>query len=335
MVDAVQLLVGIERMLAPRTQPIPVHVMRACLRVAADALQGQPSPERAVVEQLMTACLEGAPDTAAEGKRRGRAPAGTQEERLARKRQRQREWKRQKDARRRNEINGAGATEAEAAQDGLADAVAAAAARFGEAAAAVAPQVQAAMEGFATTAAPIVADMVRQVDAVIERAQQHEALAAFPPSELDALRQAVRTRMARQRLSFTAAERQMGMNGGCLNAWVNGSTSRPAADAARAWLATPETVALPNRTPNEAPPPDLSALEAVPASIEDATNWLYEELLRERGARAKHAEIEQRLALFTPRGLLTECNTRRVRHGLPPYAIAARADAPGARSAVA
>lgn len=74
--------------------------------------------------------------------------------------------------------------------------------------------------------------------------------------------------------------------------------------------------------PPPAPPPRL---EPVPAALEDARDWLYEEMLRERGGRATHAEIEQRLAPLTPRGVLAECNVRRLRHGLPPFFVAGRA----------
>lgn len=70
--------------------------------------------------------------------------------------------------------------------------------------------------------------------------------------------------------------------------------------------------------PAAAPPPDLSALEPVDATIEDARDWLYAELHRQK---LGHAEIEARLAIFTAPGLLAECNAHRLKQGLSPYRI--------------
>lgn len=103
MVDAVRLLEGMERMLARRARPIPVHVMRRCLRVAAEALRAPP-PAKVPPE--------------ATSRQRPRASAATPDQRAARKRARQAAWKRDKTARLRAE------RAAEAAQVGLADAVA-------------------------------------------------------------------------------------------------------------------------------------------------------------------------------------------------------------------
>lgn len=72
--------------------------------------------------------------------------------------------------------------------------------------------------------------------------------------------------------------------------------------------------------PLEAVP--ATGLEPVPASHDDAADWLTGALTRER---LSPAEIEQRLAVLTPAGVLAECNTRRRRLGLPPYRIARRA----------
>lgn len=98
------------------------------------------------------------------------------------------------------------------------------------------------------------------------------------------------------------------------------STAPPSPPPVPAREVTPRASA-----PALAKPPALGQLEPVPASIEDAKDWLYEELVRERGKRANHAEIEARIAMFTPTGLLREVNTRRLRHGLPPYVISGRA----------
>lgn len=76
---------------------------------------------------------------------------------------------------------------------------------------------------------------------------------------------------------------------------------------------------------NVAPPPNTKALEPVPASEEDARDWLYAEMQREGGKRISHAEIEQRLAILTSAGIVAECNTRRIKHGLSPYALSVRA----------
>jgi hypothetical protein len=114
MVDPVQLLEGMERMLARRARPIPVHVMRAALRVATEALRGPPSPEQAVAQQLLDARK-----TAVSARRR-RPNATSEAERIERRRARQAAWKREKKARER------AAKAAEAAQEGLADAVLAA-----------------------------------------------------------------------------------------------------------------------------------------------------------------------------------------------------------------
>lgn len=282
MVDAVQLLEGMERMLARRAKPIPVHVMRAALRVAAEALKGPPSPEQAVAQHLLETRAE-----AVEQRRTRRAPVATAEERVQRKRERQAAWKRAKNTRLR------AAEAAEAAQVGRADAVA--------------KEAQDAAGAFVNA--------------------QHETPTAARTG--DDLREMVRARIERCGLNLAQAERQMGRSGGVLNVWLRGGISRPVAQAASAWLATPEVVAAPMPAtptpPTPASPVDPLILEPVPASIEDARDWLYEELLRERGKRASHAEIEARLALFTPPGLLAECNARRLRHGLPPYSIAARA----------
>lgn len=74
------------------------------------------------------------------------------------------------------------------------------------------------------------------------------------------------------------------------------------------------------KAPLEAVP--AAGLEPVPASPDDAADWLTGALQRER---LSPAEIEQRLAILRPAGVLAECNARRVKLGLPPYVIARRA----------
>ncbi len=64
---------------------------------------------------------------------------------------------------------------------------------------------------------------------------------------------------------------------------------------------------------------DRSALLPVRATVEDAQDWLYSELLR---AGHKHEAAMERLAIFTPAGLVRECNALRVRAGLSPYVVA-------------
>lgn len=63
---------------------------------------------------------------------------------------------------------------------------------------------------------------------------------------------------------------------------------------------------------------DRGALLAVRATIEDAQDWLYAQLLRDGH---KHDAAMERIGIFTPRGLVAECNTLRVRAGLSPYRV--------------
>lgn len=75
-----------------------------------------------------------------------------------------------------------------------------------------------------------------------------------------------------------------------------------------------------NLEANAPAPAAPGTLLAVASDLETATDWLYADLYRER---KKHQQIEERLAILTPAGVLAECNARRLRHGLPPYVVAA------------
>jgi hypothetical protein len=75
-------------------------------------------------------------------------------------------------------------------------------------------------------------------------------------------------------------------------------------------------------TPREAVPMDPAQLEPVPASYEDALDWLFAELTRQK---MQPAEIETRLAAMTTKQLLATCNAQRVKAGLSPYVLTERA----------
>lgn len=72
--------------------------------------------------------------------------------------------------------------------------------------------------------------------------------------------------------------------------------------------------------PRVAPPPDLSGLLVEIVDHDAVEDWLYYELLREGHS---HDAALQRVAVFTPAGLLREVNLRRLRHGVPPYRVRA------------
>jgi len=75
-------------------------------------------------------------------------------------------------------------------------------------------------------------------------------------------------------------------------------------------------------TPREAVPMDPAQLEPVPASYEDALDWLFAELTRQK---MPTAEIETRLAQLSTKQLLATCNAQRVKAGLSPYVLTERA----------
>lgn len=74
--------------------------------------------------------------------------------------------------------------------------------------------------------------------------------------------------------------------------------------------------------PTQAAPTDPAQLEPVPASYEDALDWLFAHLVREK---MKPAEVETRLAALTTKQLLATCNAQRVKAGLSPYVLTERA----------
>lgn len=99
--------------------------------------------------------------------------------------------------------------------------------------------------------------------------------------------------------------------------------SRNCVKETAAWLNCPRKPMLkgaPRQTPNQAPPPDRSALMPVAASVEDAREWLYLEYLRRCGT---HEDAEARLALLLPPGIVAETNALRLREGLSPYRVRA------------
>jgi len=69
-------------------------------------------------------------------------------------------------------------------------------------------------------------------------------------------------------------------------------------------------------------PPSAAGLEPVPASEEDARDWLFAQLKRER---MTEAEIEIRMAQADRKAIFAGCNARRVKLGLPPYVPTERA----------
>lgn len=73
---------------------------------------------------------------------------------------------------------------------------------------------------------------------------------------------------------------------------------------------------------NPPAPMDPAQLEPVPASYEDALDWLYAHLYREG---LKTAEIETRLAQATTKQIIASCNAMRVKLGLSPYVVSERA----------
>ena len=75
---------------------------------------------------------------------------------------------------------------------------------------------------------------------------------------------------------------------------------------------TGNTIATP------AAPIDAGQLEPVPASYEDALDWLFAELRRQK---MPAAEIETRLAQLSTKQVLATCNAQRVKAGLSPYVL--------------
>ncbi len=80
--------------------------------------------------------------------------------------------------------------------------------------------------------------------------------------------------------------------------------------------------AKPQHAPNPALPMDPAQLEPVPASYEDALDWLFAHLVREG---LNTAEIEGRLAQLSTKQLLATCNAQRIKAGLSPYVLSERA----------
>lgn len=66
------------------------------------------------------------------------------------------------------------------------------------------------------------------------------------------------------------------------------------------------------------PRPMPPGLQPVPASVEDARDWLYAELTR-RGL--SHLKIEARWMVLSAAETVAACNALRLEHGLPPYAV--------------
>jgi hypothetical protein len=75
--------------------------------------------------------------------------------------------------------------------------------------------------------------------------------------------------------------------------------------------------------PREALPPDTAALEAVPASLDTAQDWLIEDLVR--ADKVKQGEAEDRAVAMPAKRLFAEVNRRRVALGLSPYFLSERA----------
>jgi hypothetical protein len=86
--------------------------------------------------------------------------------------------------------------------------------------------------------------------------------------------------------------------------------------------ATPQPSIRHPHTPTPATPMDPARLEPVPASYEDALDWLFAELQRQK---MQPAEIETRLAALSTKQLLATCNAQRVKAGLSPYVLKERA----------
>lgn len=78
----------------------------------------------------------------------------------------------------------------------------------------------------------------------------------------------------------------------------------------------------PQHAPKPPAPMDPAQLEPVPASYEDALDWLFAHLDREG---LNTAEIEARLAQISTKQLLATCNAQRVKLGLSPYLVSERA----------
>jgi hypothetical protein len=74
--------------------------------------------------------------------------------------------------------------------------------------------------------------------------------------------------------------------------------------------------------PTPAAPMDPAQLEPVPASYEDALDWLLAHVAREG---LNMAEVETRLAQLSTKQLLATCNAQRVKAGLSPYVLTERA----------
>jgi hypothetical protein len=74
-------------------------------------------------------------------------------------------------------------------------------------------------------------------------------------------------------------------------------------------------------TPTPAAPMDPAQLEPVPASYEDALDWLLAHVAREG---LNMAEVETRLAQLSTKQLLATCNAQRVKAGLSPYVMTER-----------
>lgn len=335
---AARILHGIERILDERTTPIPPRLMQQALRVARGALEGPMTAERRAVE---AAIREPAP---AQPARRGR-PRKSPEEQIAARRARQAAWKREKTAKLR------AAKKAETRMEigaELAPAAAEAAEEAAKEAAAIAEaeRVDAALDAAEARAQalpvpPASAPAAPEVSAAVAAPMPvvPAQMVPIPPVRLSDRRHMGRWLIGMQqrlRLNREGLAERIGLPLSVFRALpqgtlVNQETSQRVVEAwldreAPGWrdAAPPASVAA-SSTPNAPKPPALGQLEPVPASIKDAEDWLYEEVVRERGKRANHAEIEARIAMFTPDGLLREVNARRLKHGLPPYVISGRA----------
>jgi hypothetical protein len=75
--------------------------------------------------------------------------------------------------------------------------------------------------------------------------------------------------------------------------------------------------------PREAPPPDVTMLEPVPATLDAAQDWLIEDLVR--ADKVTQAEAEDRTVAMPAKRLVAEVNRRRIALGLSPYFLTERA----------
>jgi hypothetical protein len=158
------------------------------------------------------------------------------------------------------------------------------------------------------------------------------------------LREAFKRMRVLRALSWDAVAREIGVKRGSLSAWASGAAySGGVEPAVQTWLDAqpaelrhqaarvdlevarrnfrvlgPEKGEATRRASDPTPgqPGKRAVLLPVPATAEDAKDWLYQEW-RRRGLA--HAAIQERLMQLTDQGAMREANLLRVSLGLPPY----------------